>query len=92
MYPSYSEVVSVVFRQVMGNFAFEQCDTVNKLKIHATVTNVLNSLIPNLEHVEVYHDSFVSGVKAKIMVEGGDFLTVWAEIDWSSQTSIKGFA
>ncbi|UJD20161.1 hypothetical protein T73t3_212 [Escherichia phage T4] len=48
MFPTYSKIVEVVFSQIIANNMFEKLDNAAELRIHAQVTHVLNTLLPDL--------------------------------------------
>lgn len=48
MFATYSEIVKVVFGQIVSDYMFEKADTSTKLKIHARLTGVLEILFPGV--------------------------------------------
>ncbi|QBQ79275.1 hypothetical protein MM02_00227 [Escherichia phage vB_EcoM_MM02] len=46
MFPTYSEIVKVVFSQIIANNMFEVLDNAAELRVHAQLTHVLNALLP----------------------------------------------
>lgn len=47
MFPTYSEIVKVVFSQIIANNTFEVLDNAAELRVHAQLTHVLNALLPD---------------------------------------------
>ena len=90
MFPTYSEIVKVVFSQIIANNMFEVLDNVAELRVHAQLTHVLNALLP--DQVDSVSVTLLPGSAHVIVVFGLDAdLVIQCEVDFDSQ-EIKCFA
>lgn len=83
LFPTYSEVVRVVFGQVLSNHLFEELDNSVKLRSHSEFVNAIKTLIPNSDKIEFELNQFTALARVEIKVEG-DFpyvIRVEAEVE-----------
>ncbi|EHH5496137.1 hypothetical protein J7D59_002071 [Escherichia coli] len=90
MFPKYSEIVKVVFSQIIANHFFDKLDTATELKVHSELLYVLNTLVP--DQVDSVSVTLLSSSAHVIVVFGLDAeLVIQCEVDFDSQ-EIKCFA
>lgn len=86
MFPTYSKIVEVVFSQIIANNMFEKLDNAAELRIHAQVTHVLNTLLP--DQVDSIAITLYPGSAHIIVAFGLDAeLVIKGDIRFESQTS-----
>ena len=87
MFPKYSELVSMVFRQVMGNHCLTKRDVPAELKVHAEVTGALAILAPDVQKVTIKHTSFESTCEVEIDCGATEPLYVFVTLDYNAHTT-----
>lgn len=86
MFPKYSELVSMVFRQVLGNHCLTKRDVPGELKVHAEVTGALSILAPDVQKVSINHTSFVSTCEVEIDCGDTEPLYVFVTVDYDANS------
>lgn len=89
IFPTYSEVVRVVFGQVLSNQLFEKIDTSLQLRAHAEFVSVINTLIPNSGKIEFELNQYDAFCQVEIKDTSGTifFIRVEADIESLEMTS-----
>lgn len=89
LFPTYSEVVRVVFGQVLANQLFEKIDVSTQLRAHAEFVNVINTLIPNSDKIEFELNQYDAFCQVEIRIENNDpfFVRVEANIESLDMTT-----
>lgn len=89
IFPTYSEVVRVVFGQVLSNQLFEKIDTPLQLRAHAEFVSVINTLIPSSGKIEFELNQYDAFCQVEIKDTSGTifFIRVEADIESLEMTS-----
>lgn len=88
MFPTYSEIVKVVFSQIVSDYLYEIVDVSTELKVHGRLSAILEIMFPDA--VDAITVQLAPGAAFAIVpfkIDGAT-LTVSCKVDFQNQTAI----
>ena len=84
MFPTYSEVVKVVFSQIIANNLFKKFDATTKLNMYLNFVVAIQILIPNNADIKFSISDSLAEASVKIIIDDKDF-EVFAYMSFDTQ-------
>lgn len=88
MFPTYSEIVKVVFSQIVSDYLYESVDTSTELKVHGRLSAILEIMFPDA--VDAITVQLTPGAAFAIVPFKIDnhILTISCKMDFQKQTVV----